>query len=174
MSILFKKNALAQIPEYYKPYLQSVADDMPILTLLEQEYQNAINFYTTISEEKSTYKYAEDKWTIKDVLQHVIDTERIMTYRALRFARYDTQKILGFDENRYASNAHANNRTWASLQQEFSLVRQSSLVMFSSFDEGMFAQIGIANEKEISVIALAFIVVGHEVHHRDILEARYL
>ncbi len=171
---LSKKHALAHIPKYYKRYLASVDEQTSIISLLQTQYKEAIAFYKNISEEKSTYKYAEDKWTIKDVLQHVIDTERIMAYRALRFARYDTQSILGFDENRYASNANANMRTWESLIKEFDLVRQTSIMMFEHFDENMYEQIGTANQKEISVIALAFVVVGHELHHREVLKERYL
>lgn len=174
MSLFTKNDALPYAPEFYKTYLKELPENVDFFQLLTEESQKAITFYQNISQEKSTYKYAEDKWTIKDVLQHVIDTERIMCYRALRFARYDLQPLLGFDENRYASNAHANKRTWIGLLKEFNVLRQGTQAMFENFDKDDFAQKGTANNKEISVSALAFVVLGHEKHHRNIIQERYL
>lgn len=160
-------------PVYYENYINFVAEDDIMNAFLKQE--NIINnFFTDVTEERSTYRYAPGKWTIKALLQHVIDAERIFAYRALAFARQDKTHLPGFDENSYADNSHADNRSWQSLLEEFKTVRKSTYQLFKSFTPGDLKQTGYANENQQSVLALGFIILGHAYHHINILETRYL
>ena len=127
-----------------------------------------------ITEEKSTYAYAPGKWTIKEVLQHLIDAERIFSYRALCFARKETVALPSFDENEYAANSKANNRSWQNIVDEFLTVRRSTLLLFESFDQEMLTHQGMAGTNLLSTEQLGFITVGHFTHHYNILSDRYL
>ena len=127
-----------------------------------------------ISEEKETYRYAEGKWTIKEIIGHITDTERIFGYRALCIARGEENPLPGFDENLYSLNANFNNRSLYDLVHEFSVVRESNLVMFRSFDEDAKKRKGIANNNKVSIQALLFMILGHEIHHVKIIRERYL
>ena len=131
------------------------------------------NFYNNISEEKSNYAYAENKWTLKEMLQHIIDTERVFAYRALAIARKDTATLPSFDENEYASNTAANDRTWASLMNEMNVVRESTLLLFQNFTEEMLVRIGKFSSLSGTPEQLGFIMVGHLYHHIKIAEERY-
>ncbi len=132
------------------------------------------SFYDKISEEKSMYAYAEGKWTLKEMLQHMIDTERIFSYRALAIARKETATLPGFEENDYADNSDANRRTWASLVEEMTTVRKATQLMFASFTETMLNNIGKFSSAEGSPLKLGFISVGHVYHHIKVAEERYL
>lgn len=161
-----------EYPLFYKGYIDTVGDD--VLLELEQQRESLPKFLSTISEEKSSYAYAEGKWTIKEVLGHILDTERIMSYRALRFARQDTSPLPGFDENNYVKNAHFADRTLQSLVDEFITLRKSTLFLIKSFREEDLNRSGISNDKPISVRALIYIIAGHVNHHQQILKERYL
>ncbi len=130
-------------------------------------------FYDKVSEEKSMYAYAEGKWTLKEMLQHMIDTERIFSYRALAIARKETATLPGFDEDAYANNSDANRRTWASLVGEMKDVRKATQHLFASFTETMLNNIGKFSSAEGSPSTLGFICVGHVYHHIKIAEERY-
>ncbi len=130
-------------------------------------------FYTKIPEEKSMHAYAEGKWTLKEMLQHMIDTERIFSYRALAIARKETATLPGFDEDNYAQNSEANNRTWASLVQEMKDVRKATQQLFASFSETMLNNIGKFSSAEGTPLTLGFICVGHVYHHIKVAEERY-
>jgi hypothetical protein len=117
--------------------------------------------------------YAPGKWTINEIFQHLIDTERVMSYRALRFARADNTRLPGFDENEFSDAAMANYRTLESIIEELIAVRQSTYLMFKSFAPEFFARIGICFDKEISVLGIGFLIVGHQIHHLDIIQQRY-
>ncbi len=131
-------------------------------------------FYQNISEEKSTYRYAEGKWTLKEVLQHLIDTERIFAYRALAIARKDTTTLPSFDENEYAANSNANDRDWHSLTEEMHEVRACTRMLFNSFSEETLATTGKFSNNIASVNTLGLIIVGHFYHHLNIVKERYL
>lgn len=118
-------------------------------------------------------RYAPDKWTINDILQHIIDTERIFAYRALRFARADSNSLAGFDENFYALQANADNRSVESLIQEFSHVRNSTICLFETFSQEEFLRSGTASGNPLSVAEIGFIIVGHFAHHAQVIEQRY-
>jgi uncharacterized damage-inducible protein DinB len=127
-----------------------------------------------IPEEKAGFAYAEGKWTIIELLGHMLDTERIMAYRALRIARNDSTPLPGFEENDYVANAHFADRSLDSMREEFEYLRKANLFLIKSFNETEFSRVGISNDKPISVKALVFIIAGHLNHHIRILNERYL
>lgn len=142
--------------------------------ILVQQYQERITeSWAAIPVEKVNYAYAEDKWTIKQLFQHVIDTERIMAYRALSIARKEPASLLGFDENEYAKNAPATHRNWKDMLTEWRVVRQSTNLLFASFTEDQMKAMGTANNHPISVNALGFIIFGHALHHLQVLKEKY-
>lgn len=168
-----KKSQIEHLPEFYKRYVNQVDSD-DLLDFLVKSHEVTQQLIAGLSEEKGLYRYAEGKWSIKELLNHIIDTERIMTYRALCFARGDKNKLPGFEENEYAPNSRADRRTLADLSAELKIVRESSIALFKSFDEEMWQGSGIASNSLISVLALGYVVAGHEVHHRKVLIERYL
>jgi hypothetical protein len=143
-------------------------------TILVQQYNDRIiESWTAVPVEKVNYAYGPDKWTIKQMLQHVIDTERIFAYRALAIARNEPAALLGFDENEYAKNGTATNRNWKDMLVEWRVVRQSTNLLFASFTEEQMKAMGTASGSAISVNALGFIIFGHALHHLHILKERY-
>src|SRR5690606_3947557 len=124
--------------------------------------------------EKYDFKYSPGKWTIREVVQHMIDAERIYSYRALCFARNDSTPLPGFDENEYVNNSMATTRNWEDLRLEFLSVRKSSELLFKSFNEEQLMSNGIANNSSIIVLGIGFVIVGHVAHHIRILKERYL
>jgi uncharacterized damage-inducible protein DinB len=160
-------------PPYFQKYIDQVADEDLLAGFARQSAQ-VKNLLDSISEQRSTYVYAPGKWTLKDLLQHVIDTERIFCFRALCFARKETFSLPGFDENSYAANTHANERTWQSLADEFLAVRAATELLFKSFSEEELLRMGVANNIATSVVSMGFITLGHFYHHKKIIEERYL
>ncbi len=159
-------------PEYFDRYILLVDD----LTLGEALQQTAGTF-SSMEEDLTAIGdrvYAPGKWTAREVLQHCIDTERILAYRALRFSRNDRTPLAGFDENLFAQNTTAGSRTIDNLLQEFRLVRQSTIMLFESFDDNMMVRTGVSNHKTLSVLALGFAIAGHAAHHSGILQERYV
>ena len=168
------KNLLeSDYPAYFATYINHVQHDDCIVAM-EENLNDFVTFIENISEEKYNYKYQENKWTIKDIVRHIIDAERIFAYRALRFARFDRTPIPGFEENDYAANVSTTAIDMTDLLQEFILVRKSTIKLFESFSEQMLASKGIASGKEISVLAIGFIVSGHAIHHQNVIRERYL
>lgn len=133
-----------------------------------------LNLLNTLPIEKWNYKYAEDKWTIKELMVHIIDTERIMAYRALRIARNDKQNMLGFEHDDYIFPSKANERTPANILKEYTTQRESTLCLFENFTQEMLENIGKANSLNLSSRALGYIIAGHELHHLKVLTTRYL
>jgi dihydroorotate dehydrogenase len=159
-------------PSYYENYISLVAEE-DVLTALENQQPMIDQFFSAISEEKSTYAYAPGKWTLKEMLQHIIDTERIFAFRALAFARGEQQPVPGFEENEYAANSNANARSWESLCKELKAVRKATRMLFENFSSPMMNQTGVANQKPVTVNAIGFVIVGHINHHKSIIEQRY-
>jgi hypothetical protein len=124
--------------------------------------------------DKAEYRYAEGKWTIKDIVQHLIDSERVFAYRAMRFARHDSTELPGFDENEYAASSSTERRSLSDLLEEHDAVRQATERMFESFSPDMLVRRGIANGNPFSVRALGWIIAGHAVHHAGVIRERYL
>jgi uncharacterized damage-inducible protein DinB len=141
---------------------------------LKNQIPEIQSFFSSIDEEKRDYKYAEGKWTIKEVLQHIIDTERIFAYRALAFARKDVNTLPSFDENSYAKNSNADKRNWNELTEELMAVRKTTDFLFNSFSEEQLNTVGKASSYEMSVKALGYTIAGHLAHHVNVLKERYL
>ena len=157
---------------FYKGYVDTVSDD--VLTELEQQMELFSALLSSVPGEKASFAYAPGKWTIQELAGHVIDTERIMAYRALRIARNDATPLPGFDENDYVSNAHFADRSLESLADEFAALRKANMYLIRSLNDIEIDRSGILNEKPISVRALIFIMAGHVNHHVAILKQRYL
>jgi uncharacterized damage-inducible protein DinB len=157
---------------YYATYINTVSEN--VLGELEHQVTAFPAFLESIPEEKGYYAYAEGKWTVKQLVGHMIDTERIMAYRALRIARNDKTPLASFDENEYVANASFNNRSLESLSGEFAAVRIANIHFFKALSEEEYSRKGIASNNPVSVRALLYILVGHANHHRKILEERYL
>ncbi|MBX2889454.1 MAG: DinB family protein [Saprospiraceae bacterium] len=162
-----------EYPEWYAEEIERVPHDN-LLTGLEDSFQQTIIFLRGLNAEKLLYRYQPEKWTIKEIWQHVIDTERVLSYRAMRFARGDKTVLQGFDQNKYAEVSKANARDWEDILREYSAVRESSLMLFRSFDEEMWMRRGTAGRSEASVRAVGFLILGHETHHVKIIRERYL
>jgi len=167
------KPDLNTIPEFYRGYIQSVLDN-DYLDLLSNVYADAITILNDIPEEKLNFAYAEGKWTIKDILQHIIDSERIFTYRMVAISRGEKQAILGYDHNDYVVCAKAKNRSFASLLKEYKNLHLSTNDLIASFSTEMLQMTGNANGSNIKVIDLIYINAGHQKHHFKILKERYL
>lgn len=159
---------------FYAAYIDSVSDEYSLMEELEISVHRLIKFVQNIPMDKFDYRYAEGKWTIKDILLHLIDAERIFAYRALRFARKDKTPLASFDENVYVDEARANTRSIQDLLTELAVVRQSTLSLFKSFSGEDLMQVGIASNNPMSVRALGFVIIGHQNHHKRVFEERYL
>lgn len=157
---------------FYHKYIETVDDD--VIDELETQAHAFAAFVKAIPSEKADFRYASEKWSVKELIGHVIDTEKIMAYRALRFARNDSTPLAGFDEGSYVSNAHFSDRTLDDFAEEFNLLRRTNLHFFRSLTDIELARAGTANGVEITVKALLFIIAGHLNHHRRILTDRYL
>jgi hypothetical protein len=161
-----------EFPLFYKTYIDTVSDN--VIAELEYQINSFPAFLKSIPGDKSSFAYAEGKWTLKELLGHVNDTERIMAYRTLRIARNDKTPLPGFEENDYVSNAHFADRTIESLADEFATLRRANMFLIKSFTEEEVSRTGISNNLPISVRALIYILAGHLNHHRRIIEERYL
>jgi uncharacterized damage-inducible protein DinB len=160
-------------PTYFEGYIGKVQTDSA--EKLHTVYSEQLaSFYTNLPDAKADYAYAADKWTLKDLLQHVIDTERIMSYRLLRIARKDETPLASFDENSYAANARASNRSFTALKEEFLAVRKSTDLLLQSLEQEQFENAGTASGNKMTANALAYIIFGHMLHHKTIIEERYL
>ncbi len=166
------KNQIIKMPEYFERYINYVPESDIIDALQKYDIEYLL-------EEKSTLKqighqvYAPGKWTIRDILQHVIDTERIFSYRALRIGRNDKTILPGFDENLFASNAHGASRKLDDLLYEFDVVRKSTIALYQSFSQEDLQREGFIFKSDISVLALGFTIAGHVVHHMNVIRERY-
>lgn len=158
---------------FYGVYIDAVGDD-DLLEALEISLHEFVRFVQEIPLGKHDYRYADGKWTIKEIIQHLIDAERIFTYRALRIARNDKTPLPGFDENNYAATVHADSRSLQTILTELATLRQSTLQLFKSFNDEEIQRKGTASGHPISVRALGFIITGHMKHHQRIFAERYL
>ena len=162
----------SEYASYYEKYIALVPGS-DILAALETQRVRTMQLFAGRSERDGNFKYAADKWTVKEVLGHLSDSERIFVYRALRIARGDQTPLSGFEQDDYVRSGGFNERPLASLVEEFADVRSASLALFRSLSGESWLRKGTANKNEVSVRALAFITAGHELHHRQILEERY-
>jgi uncharacterized damage-inducible protein DinB len=160
-------------PEYMGNYIKLVKGEN-IYDELFQSYMETMELVTSLDPETLHSRYAEGKWNILEIVQHILDTERIFNYRALRFARMDKTDLPGFEEKEYAPASMASDRDINDMVRELSLVRACTIELFKSFTPEMLEQKGTANGNLISVKAILFAILGHELHHRNIIQERYL
>ena len=158
---------------YYNTYI-SLIEGNSALSILDGQPSTIRAMFSEVPEEKGTYAYGEGKWTVKEVLSHLIDGERIFAYRILRISRGDETPIEGFEQDGYIELSNANDRPFAELIEEFDLQRRSNLLMLRNISEEGSRRMGTASDKPISVRALAYIAAGHVQHHVNILKERYL
>jgi arsenate reductase-like glutaredoxin family protein len=170
---LTQKPAPSEYPPYFETYLKRLPDT-DILALLAEQVKTLASLFENLEEEAAEKGYAEGKWSLKELLQHMLDTERIMAYRALCFSRKETTMLSGFEEDNYALNSDANRRSLADILAEYRLLRQSTITLFKSFSPEMLMREGKANNAQCSVRAIAWIIAAHENHHLHIIRTRYL
>lgn len=168
------KPAAGDYAPYFQNYINQVPDDGNLLKHLKDIQKETEQLILSLPEEKLTYRYAEGKWTIKDILVHLMDAERIFAYRALRFARADDTALNGFDENVYVPVANANNRKIKEILKEAALLRASNIAFIKTLDRKALKRKGEASNKLISVAALLNLIYGHQRHHLNIIRERYL
>jgi len=163
-----------EYPPFYQPYIDVLESEPDLMESLEMSLELFEQVLYDIDDSKQTYRYAEGKWTIKELVQHMIDAERVFVYRALRFSRQDEKPLPGFDENSYVTNYNSNNREFTTLLDEFCLLRRSNILMFKDFGDKELHSTGTVEGLPISVRAIAFICSGHVLHHLKIIQERYL
>jgi uncharacterized damage-inducible protein DinB len=161
----------------FQKYIQRYLDLIPSENWLEElkkTGEQTVELYAQLSEEQSSFAYAEGKWTMKELLLHLSDTERVFQYRILAFLRSDQNELPGFDEELYASQSFANERTVSSLLEEYQLIRKSSQVLLETAHLSALKNVGTANGNQISAETIGKLIVGHNVHHLNIIKERYL
>jgi hypothetical protein len=159
---------------FYKTYLDMIPQEMELIDGFYFGLKNVVDFFYSLPSNKLEFKYDEDKWTIKEVFQHIIDTERIFMYRCFRIGRHDVTPLSGFEQNDYILPSQANHKTLESLLEEYQAVRHNSIILLKSLSENDLKFIGNANDNNMSARAAAFSVLGHELWHVDIIKHRYL
>ncbi|MDN4074017.1 DinB family protein [Fictibacillus terranigra] len=157
---------------YYERYIATLPNQ-EIVTILEEQAEQTQQMVQGLSEKQALFKYGPDKWSIKEVIGHMTDTERIMSYRLLSIARGDKGLLPGFDENAYVEQASFNRKPLSDLLQQYQIVRQSTILLIKSIEEEAWTRSGNANGSEVTVRAIASIIAGHEKHHLVILKERY-
>jgi uncharacterized damage-inducible protein DinB len=164
---------LDTIPHFYKNYVKQV-EETDLIQALRISGHRALELLHTIPDTKKDFRYADGKWTIRELLCHMIDAERIFAYRALRFARNDKTGLPGWEENDYAPQANAAGRSLQKIAAEMAHLRSTTIDLFEGFTPEMLARKGVANNNELSVMVLGFVIAGHETHHCHVLKERYL
>lgn len=159
---------------YFKKYIQLLNENIDLITGLEQNGKDRTNFISSIPSNKLEYRYKPEKWTIKEVIQHIIDTERVFTYRCFSIARKDKNKLLSFNENEYTSASGANRKTIKELINEFFITRNFTLSILKSLTDSELKQIGSVSNSNMSARACIFIILGHNLWHTNIIKERYL
>jgi uncharacterized damage-inducible protein DinB len=166
-----KKDTVAA--EYYHRYLDLVKEEK-LLEALDKNTRRFKKFLDKIPNRKADFSYAEGKWTLKELLQHIIDTERVFAYRALSFARRDPNSLPSFDEKIWAQQAPASSRKWKDLLAEWKAQRKSTQLMFASFHDEQLLAVGTANGNPVNPLALGFLCCGHVTHHINVIKQKYL
>lgn len=163
-----------EYPAYAEMYMSLVPKDRNLLQQLQENFSNARSLILSLPPEKLLYAYKPGKWTIKEIVVHIIDDERIYAYRALRFARNDATELPGFEQDDFAKYSNANNRTIENIFEEYEAVRKATITFFNGLDDDAFLRGGVANKNFATVRALAYHIAGHELHHLKIIREKYL
>ena len=164
---------LSRVPESFHRYIGKVNED-DLIQAFKNHSDSFVDFLNALPAEKRDFRYGPGKWSIKEMLHHINDAERIFGYRALCIARKETQSLPGFDENSYVDNAKTENRKWQDLIEEFNALRKANEIMFRGFDEEQIESSGISNQRSIYVKAIGFVIIGHVLHHKGVIEERYI
>jgi hypothetical protein len=164
--------SITNSPGYFQRYINLVSE-ADCITALSNQVSIIEQFLNLIGEEQSQFAYDRGKWTVKEMVQHIIDTERIFGYRALCFARGEQQALPGFDENDYAANMHINNRSWKSIGEELLVTRQNTLFMFKGFHYDALHNKGTASNNQFTVAEAGMVIAGHFYHHQQVFTERY-
>lgn len=167
------KPSPSDLSEYYQSYLHYVPED-DLLQVLKEQKTIIENFVASVPSAKETFRYADGKWMLKEVAGHLCDTERILSYRALRIARNDKTPLHGFEENDYTPNSNYKDRTLKNIAEELLAVRAATILLFENMNEEMFDHKGIANDSEVTVRGILFFTVAHARHHLGVIKERYL
>jgi len=158
---------------YYENYIKLV-EDGDILKILNDQSKRTQDVLNSFSEHRGNFRYADGKWTVKEVVGHLLDTERVFAYRALCIARAEKKSLPGFDQDDYVKEGNFNRRELFELNYEFRLLRESNLLLFRSFTTEMLIKRGFANETSVTVLAILFMIAGHEKHHMKVLREKYM
>jgi len=158
---------------YYEKYICLVEGE-DILKILNDQSKKTQDVLNSFSEHKGNYRYADGKWTVKEVVGHLLDTERVFAYRALCIARGEKKSLPGYDQNDYVKDGNFNRRELFELNYEYRLLRESNLLLFRSFTPEMMKKRGFANETSVTVLAVLFMIAGHEKHHMKVLREKYM
>ena len=167
-----RKSEITKMPSYFDRYINLVPD-IEVLDALKQYDVSNLHAIKENLLSKADYAYAPDKWTVKQLMQHINDTERIFAYRALRMGRMDPSPLTSFDENEYIKNCDANKRTMDSLIDEFDAIRKSTIILYENLNDDAMVYVGVASGNENTALAIGFTIVGHFLHHMKVLEERY-
>lgn len=167
------KPSPSDLSNYYQSYLHYITED-DLLQALKEQKLVIEKFVASVPAAKESFRYAEGKWMLKEVVGHLCDTERILSYRALRIARNDKTSMSGFDENSYTLNSNYKDRTLKNISEELLAVRQSSILLFENMNEEMLDHKGIANNNSVTVRGTLFFIVAHARHHVKVIQEKYL
>jgi hypothetical protein len=167
-----KKSDISPMPDYFDRYI-NLLPDISLADALTESYHDLEKLDTDLLKNIGSRVYAPGKWTVKDIIQHIIDTERVFCYRSLRFARKDSTPTLSYDENMYAANAHAESRSLESLLEELKILRRGTMCLFNSFNDEMLMNKGMTWKYEMSVLAMGFTLPGHQKHHFNVMKKNY-
>ncbi|CAN5568562.1 DinB family protein [soil metagenome] len=171
--IIITKPAQDEYPEWFAPEIEQVHCN-DLIKGLQESLNRTITFLQQLTEEDLVYRYAPGRWSIKQIWQHIIDVERVLSYRALRYARKDETVLTGFDENKYAAVCNADYRNFKDIIREYAVVRDATLELFRSFTEAMFFHRGTAGKSNMTVRSVGYLILGHEIHHVNTINERYL
>jgi hypothetical protein len=158
---------------YYENYIKLIEGE-DILRILNEQNKKTQDILNSFSEHRGNYRYADGKWTVKEVVGHLLDTERVFAYRALCISRGEKKTLPGFDQDDYVSEGNFNRRELFDLNYEYRLLRESNLLLFRSFTPEMLKLKGFANESSVTVLAILFMIAGHEKHHMNVLREKYM
>ena len=174
MNKLIEFPSQTEYPPYAEMYMKLVLKDGTLLKQLNDNLEETKKFVASLTEEELNFRYSDDKWSVKEVLVHIVDDERIYAYRALAFARNDKTSLPGFEQDDYAKHSDTNNRKIENIMEEYEAVRMSTIALFNGLSEEALRRIGTADGNRASVRALGYHIAGHELHHIKFIKERYL
>lgn len=170
---MLQRPLTSEYPEYYVPYVNLVPEG-DLLTILNEDLKSTMALFEGMSNEEGHFRYAPDKWSIKEVLGHMTDTERIMSYRLLRIGRGDQTALAGFNENEFVEGSQINNKSINDILEDFVATRKATITLIKNMPAEAWSYKGNANNTEVTTRAIGYIIAGHAIHHKKIIRERYL